>query len=135
MNKLTAMAFLVCFYLIPSVLLAATYDGSMPLLCAPNIILECEETGDCHQHTVESANISPFVAINFEQKTMSDTANHSRTSMIKHLEHIDGHLVLQGVEHGRGWSIVIDEETGFLSASTVDEGVGFVIFGACTPRE
>jgi hypothetical protein len=29
--------------------------------------------------------------------------------------------------------MVIGEETGKMSASVVDEEVGFVIFGACTP--
>jgi hypothetical protein len=83
---------------------------------------------------VESTNIPPFVTINFEQKTIRDTSDSNRTSMIKHLERLDGHVVMQGVEHGRGWNIVIVEETGALSASTVGEGIGFVIFGACTPR-
>jgi hypothetical protein len=97
-------------------------------------VLECEDTGKCEQRTVESINIPQFVTINFEQKTISDTNNSDRISMIKHLERIDGHVVMQGVEHGRGWNIVIAEDTGTLSASTIGEGIGFVIFGACTPR-
>jgi hypothetical protein len=98
------------------------------------MVLECEKTGTCAQRTVESTNIPPFVTINFEQKTISDTNNASRASMIKHLERSDGHLVIHGGEHGRGWNIVIGEETGTLSASTVGVGTGFVIFGVCTPR-
>jgi len=98
------------------------------------MVLECDKTGTCAQRTVESTNIPPFVTINFEQKTISDTKDVNRTSMIKHLEHLDGNLVIHGGEHGRGWSMVILEETGALSASAVSEGLGFVIFGVCTPR-
>ena len=134
MKKLTATVAVLCLCLVPSLLQAATYDGSVPLLCAPTMVLECENTGECQQRTVESTNIPPFVTINFAQKTISDTNNSSRTSMIKHLERLDGHLIMQGGEHGRSWNMVITEETGTLSASAVSEGIGFVIFGACTPR-
>ena len=134
MRKLTATGMVFCLMLLPSLLGAATYDGSVPLLCASMTVLECDKTGTCAQRTVESTNIPPFVTIDFEQKTIRDTNNVDRTSMIKHLERLDGHLVMHGGEHGRGWNIVIAEETGTLSASAVGEGVGFVIFGVCTPR-
>jgi hypothetical protein len=97
------------------------------------MVMECGDTGECQQRTVKSANLPSFVAVNFEQKTISDTTNSDRTSQIKHMERIGGHLILQGVENGRGWNMVIDEETGSLSASSADQGLGFVIFGACTP--
>lgn len=134
MRKLTAIGAVLCLCLVPSLLRAATYDGSVPLLCAPTTVLECEDTGEGQRRTVESTNIPSFVTINFEQKTISDTNNSGRTSMIKHLERMDGHLVMQGGEHGRSWNIVIVEETGTMSASAISEGLGFVIFGACTPR-
>jgi hypothetical protein len=40
---------------------------------------------------------------------------------------------MHGGQNGRGWTILISEETGKLSATISDEGVGFVVFGACTP--
>jgi hypothetical protein len=41
-------------------------------------------------------------------------------------------MVLQGSENGRGWTMVISEETGKVSATVSDDQVGFVIFGAST---
>jgi hypothetical protein len=52
---------------------------------------------------------------------------------IKHLEPFDSSLILQGVESGRAWSMVIAKETGKTSATVFDDQVGFVIFGACIP--
>lgn len=42
-------------------------------------------------------------------------------------------MILQGVEGGRAWSMVIGKETGKMSATVADDQVGFVVFGACTP--
>jgi hypothetical protein len=66
------------------------------------------------------------------QKTIASTGVESRQAAIQRLEHADGRLVLQGGQGGRSWSMVIGEETGQMSASVVDDEVGFVIFGACT---
>jgi hypothetical protein len=67
------------------------------------------------------------------QKLITSTGVESRQAAIQRLEHADGRLMLQGGQGGRGWSMVIGEETGKMSASVVDADVGFVIFGACTP--
>jgi outer membrane protein TolC len=32
----------------------------------------------------------------------------------------------------RSWSLLIEKKTGKMSATVSDEGVGFVVFGACT---
>jgi hypothetical protein len=44
----------------------------------------------------------------------------------------NGKLILQGIEDGRGWSLVIVEETGKMSATIAGDQVGFVVFGNCT---
>jgi len=40
---------------------------------------------------------------------------------------------MHGGQGGRGWSLVISEETGKMSATISEDQVGFVIFGAFTP--
>ena len=42
------------------------------------------------------------------------------------------HLVLQGVENGRGWDMAINTRTGRMSASGVGDAVSFLAFGTCT---
>jgi len=134
MLNMLSIAFCLSLALLPAHLMAATYDGSVPLLCAAMTVLECEETGECLRSTAESVNLPQFVKINAQQQTLSAAGKGEVTTPIKRLEHLDGRLILQGGEAGRGWNLVITEETGKLSAAIVDEGGTFVIFGACTSQ-
>ena len=61
--------------------------------------------------------------------------NRTDTSAVKNIEHVDGRLILQGAENGRGWTLVILKENGKMSSTVSDEDVGFVVFGACTKNE
>jgi hypothetical protein len=132
MRKLMMM--LCCLCCVPSVWAAAPYDGSVPLLCAALTIQECgNNSGACHPRRAEEVNLPPFVKIDVAQKTIASTGAESRQAAVQRLEKTDGRLMLQGGQGGRGWSIVIATETGQMSASVVDDEVGFVIFGACTP--
>jgi hypothetical protein len=45
---------------------------------------------------------------------------------------LDAVLVLQGCQNGRGWTMVIDRETGHLSTALADALGAFVLTGACT---
>jgi hypothetical protein len=47
-------------------------------------------------------------------------------------QRLDGRLILQGGENGRGWSATINEESGQLTAAVVEDYFTFSIFGACT---
>ena len=53
-------------------------------------------------------------------------------SVIENIERVDSRQILQGVENGRGWTIVIPKKTRRLSATVSDEEMGFVVFGDCT---
>ncbi|MEE8415372.1 MAG: hypothetical protein V3S05_03795, partial [Desulfobacterales bacterium] len=58
-----------------------------------------------------------------------------RTTKIRNLERLDNRLILQGIQSGRAWSMVINVTTGKVTLSASDEQAGFVIFGACTPLD
>jgi hypothetical protein len=47
------------------------------------------------------------------------------------MERMDGKLILQGVQNGKAWSMVITEATGKMTLTASDDQAGFVIFGAC----
>jgi hypothetical protein len=112
--------------------MAATYDGSAPLLCALGTVLECERNSDCQRRTAEEISLPYFVRINTQQKNLSAADGSGSTTPIERVEHLDGRLLLQGGEVGKGWSIVITEATGSMSAAIVEDTGSFVIFGACT---
>jgi hypothetical protein len=135
MNKIKFMgiAFL-CLILTPLSIAAAQFDGSVPLLCAVIQIVECEAGGDCYPVQPEVANIPRFLKINFKKKTISATEETGRkgVTQIKNIDHVNGNMILQGSENGRGWTMVISEDTGKMSATVSDDQVGFVVFGAST---
>ena len=48
------------------------------------------------------------------------------------IEHVDGKIILQGIQNSKAWSMVITEATGKMTVTAADVQVGFVVFGACT---
>lgn len=105
------------------------------ILCTSVQAARCWDDGDCEVGLPWSYNIPQFVEIDLTQKVMRTTkaSGENRSTPIKNLERADGQLILQGVENGRAFSFVIQEETGDLSVAVALNGITTQIFGACTP--
>ena len=122
---------------------AGSFDGSMNLLCAPQLAIECGPDGTCEQAMAASLNLPNFFQIDFStKKLIAITASENkRTSTIKSMEFLDNKLFLQGVDDGiesvrdgLAWSMAITQDSGRLVVSAAGENEAFVVFGACTPR-
>lgn len=114
---------------------AADFDGSKTLLCAPGEAIDCAPGGRCVQSSPEQLDVPRFITVDFGAKRLSGkTADGVRHTSIQNVQSLDGKRILQGAEGGRGWSIVIDEQTGGMSAAVADQSAGFLVFGACTPK-
>ena len=110
---------------------AGKYDGSVPFVCAAIAVTECGAEGECQRRTAESVNLPPFVKV--DVKAMKVRAEEKgRESSIKHVEHMNGKMILHGAELERAWILTIHEETGKVSGVVSADGEGYVIFGACT---
>src|SRR5262245_12005559 len=110
---------------------AGKFDGSAPMLCVPVMISECRLEGECRRVTAESVNLPQFMKVDAKtQKVYSDEAG--RASPVTAVEHVDGNLVLEGAQAGRGWTMTISEETGKMSLAISSSGEGWVGFGHCT---
>jgi hypothetical protein len=110
----------------------AAFDGSAPLLCAINTIMECDDSGECHRHTAQQHPDFPsFLRVNVTERQITD-AQRGRKAEIRSATRLDGRLILQGGENGRGWSATIAEDTGRMSAGVVAADFSFALFGACT---
>jgi hypothetical protein len=118
---------------LPSHVLAGDFDGSKPLLCAVTETVECTPDSECLRGEAESIDMPAFLKIDFAKKTISGTRQDGsvRTTEIKIMERVDGNLILQGVQNGKGWTMVISEATGKATITASDNQVGFVVFGAC----
>lgn len=140
--KPVILTFLIICMVSPAVM-AGDFDGSKPLLCAVIEVIECSPGGGCQKVKAQDIDIPRFLRINFEKKTISGrlASGEVRATMIEHMEHVDGKLILQGAEDrrqdvrdGLGWSMGISEETGDVVLTASGDQVGFVVFGACTPQ-
>jgi hypothetical protein len=112
---------------------AGKYDGSKPMLCAISAMSECTADGKCERSAPQAGNNLPtFVRVDVKGKLLTDNDQSGRKSEIKAVTVVDGQLMLQGVETGKAWSIVIASESGTFGASVVEDDGLFALFGNCT---
>jgi hypothetical protein len=109
---------------------AAPFDGATPLLCAVQTVMECERSGQCVRVTTDEVDLPALLRIDVPKKMISANGA-SRTAEIGSAANLDGRLVLQGGQQGRGWSVVIVEASGRMSAAVADSEAVFTVFGAC----
>jgi hypothetical protein len=112
---------------------AGKYDGSKPMLCAITAMSECTKDGKCERSVPQAGNNLPtFVRVDVKGGLLTDNDGGGRKSQIKASGIVDNQLMLQGVENGKAWSIVIASEGGAFGASVVEDDGLFAIFGNCT---
>ena len=109
---------------------AGPFDGSRPFLCAVTTIMECGAGGQCERHLPDGVNSPSFIRIDLAAQSVS--ADAGKKSQLKSVAHVDGELILQGSENGRGWSATVDEGTGRMAAAVIDNDYTFSLFGSCT---
>ena len=136
MAKLIAIILLTTFLLAPYRVSAADFDGSKPFLCAVINAVECVVEDGCRQGSLESMDIPQFVRVDLKRRKISanskEEGEDKREAKIIKFVRTDGALIMQGVQGIRGWSMVVGERSGKMSASISEEQVGFLLFGACT---
>ncbi len=134
MNKFKFASIMLTILLVPCQVFAGKVDGSAPALCAVIEAVECGISGDCYGGTAENVNLAQFLRIHFkEKKIKAQRGTENISSDIKTFEKTDSKLIMQGIESGRAWGIVIAQDTGKMSATISTDDGGFIVFGACTP--
>ena len=88
--------------------------------------------GACNRRTAEEVNLPQFIHVDLKAKLAA--ADGSRSAPIPQIDQTGGRTILHGGQVGRAWSMVIEGDTGKLSAGVVEREGAFVVFGACTPR-
>jgi len=133
MNKLIGIILVTFMIIVPYQIAAADSDESSALLCSVIEVFECSLESDCSEVTAESANLPLFTRIDFENmKLMAPKGSEEkRESIINSVQKSNGSILLQGIGHGRAWSIAISQESGVMTATVSEDEGGFVVFGAC----
>ncbi len=109
------------------------YNGSAPMLCAVTAVNECEANGGCQRSAPQAGNNLPtFLRVDVRARVLTAADGTGRKTEIKASSIVDGQLMLQGVENGKAWNMVIGSETGKWGGSVVEDDGSFALFGACT---
>ena len=87
---------------------AGKYDGSRPMLCAVTAVSECTADGKCERSAPQTGNNLPaFLRLDVNGRVMTDNEVGGRKTDIKASSIVDGQLILQGGENGKGWTMVM----------------------------
>jgi hypothetical protein len=139
MRAIPLLGLAACLATSPSLsALAGAFDGSAPLLCALNEVMECTPGTDCRRILPEEAGAPDFFLVDVAAKSVQGLGGEARTSTIRTVAEVDEKLILQGAEDGvegvrdgLGWSAAIAQDSGRFVLSASGERVAFIVFGAC----
>jgi len=123
--------------LVTAPVLADDLTGADQLLCASVRATECFADGNCYPGNPETWDTPRFVRVDFEEKILRTTkaSGEDRSTPMKHVEREGDRIFIQGVEDGRAFSIILDQDSGTTSTAIALEGHVLAIFGHCTPIE
>jgi len=134
-NRFGPLTVGITLMVVSAALRADDLTGQDQILCTAVQVTICSSDGQCKIEAPWALNIPQFVELDLKEKKVSTTqaSGENRSSPIRTLLREGGEIFLQGVEGGRAFSFVIEEETGMASIALAREGKTVSIFGACTP--
>jgi hypothetical protein len=104
------------------------------LICAATHSVECDGSDEeCEQGQSDTINFPQFFRVDFNKREMH-ILDPGRRGEVTHIARSEsrGWIILQGVEEGRPWSMLITEQTGRFSLVVNEDDAAFNVFGACT---
>ncbi len=111
---------------------AGKYDGAAPLICAAMTVSECVADGRCQRRNAEKVNFPALFKVDVKAMKLWELgADKPRETSIRSLDRANNKMILSGAEGERGWTVLINEASGKMSATAAGDGEGFVIFGQC----
>lgn len=113
---------------------AAALESSSGMVCAAPDAVACTSSPGCLEGRAKSFDLPELVIVDMEKKVIraSEQSGIEEVSPIKNSEESGNHLIIQGVENGRGWGISVDRENGAMTATVSGDGISFILFGTCT---
>jgi hypothetical protein len=113
-----------------TVVLAADFDGSVPLTCTAEIAHDCLPTKTACTRVKPESSIAPVFGIDFAKK---EVRSPFRTTVlpVQTTSANKDSLVLQGAQELLAWSALVDKKTGAWTVSIADSKGAYVAFGQC----
>jgi len=127
--------FLCSTLLLAGTVLADSLSGEDRFLCSAVEATVCTDNGVCESGAAWDWQIPQFLVVDLDRKLLSATqaSGENRATPILSLTRQDGQIVLQGVQTGRAFSMVLNEVDGRTTIAIATDGVTINVFGACTP--
>lgn len=113
---------------------AADFDGTKPFLCSLIQVVTCDRSSGVEKDTAADVNLPQFFSIDVGKKLVTATGHsgEKRETAIETVRHENGTLIIEGIQLGKPWDAVINEETGKATITCATESTAFVVFAACT---
>ena len=109
--------------------------GEDKFLCSAASVTICFDDGTCVNTAPWEVNVPQFINVDLKKKSLSTTkaSGEDRRTKVDNMRRAEGRVYLQGIDQGRAYTFVIDEETGFLTVVVARDDLTVSVFGACTP--
>lgn len=108
--------------------------GANRFICAASQVQICIESDSCYLASAWELDVPDFVVIDLAKKNISTTkaSGLNRATSFSNMSRNEGLVYLQGVEGGRAFSFVIDENSGRMTVAVSSDGLAVNVFGVCT---
>lgn len=120
------------FFLTP--LSGTALDISKPMICAFSNGFDCDKEEGCQKTSPEAAGLPVFIRVDPTNKKVSaaghEVTGNRKETAIRGVFEADGKLYVQGIER-RGWSAVVNKETGQMTIAASSDDEAIVFFGQC----
>lgn len=130
MNRLAHRLVRLAALLSPGAAIAADFDGSKPLMCAPSEAVEFHPGGALVKERPADIGAPSFLRVDIANRTITGP---KRATPIKYMEKDDKQILLQGTELNFGWTLALDQRIGEMTLTFVDRAGAVVLTGRCTP--
>lgn len=115
-------------------LYAAVINPSKPMICAFSTGFDCNKEDGCQKTSPEAAGLPVFIAVDPANRKVSaaggEMTGDRRETAIRGIYEAEGKIFLQGIER-RGWSAVMNKETGLITVAASSDNEAIVFFGQC----
>lgn len=134
-NMLPKLFVSVVMFAYSGAILGDDITGEEKFICASANVIVCLADGSCTSALPWEIGVPQFIKIDTKKRSLSTTeaSGENRATVVDAVKRIDGRIYLQGVDRGRAYSFVIDEESGLLTAAVAHDDLTVTVFGSCTP--
>lgn len=108
---------------------AADFDGSKRLICATIDAHSCDPGLTCNRSLPADIGAPRFLSLDFDRKVIIGPA---RTTPMRIASKDANQIIMDGIEMGFGWTLVLDSTDGSMTLTIVNSDDALVLFGNCT---